>query len=45
MTAPYHTLTRSPRRTSPATVAEGATNAAAADEGIAELTGWKVRCR
>jgi len=45
MTAPNHTLDLSPRRTSPATVADGATNAAAADEGIEEATGWKVRWR
>ena len=45
MTAPNQTLDRSPRRTSPATVAEGATNAADAAEGMDELTGWIVRWR
>ena len=45
MTAPNHTLALSPRRTSPAKVAEGATKAAAAAEGTDEATGWIVRWR
>jgi len=45
ITAPNQTLARSPKRTSPATVAEGATNAADAAEGIDEPTGWIVRWR